>query len=797
MNNNNKILTVSYGTFSCTLEGFDDSFDTMKAIAEYFRDLAADDRYFGAEPPQPDADMLARIAQREVSRRVEAHEHDGRIMLKAHQDTVVPAAVAAVEKEAEQEEAAVSEPSSPLEEPTAEIQQEASAEQDTHVDAAAEDEAQAVPAVEEAEPLVAPAPEVSIEEETVTHDETYETQQAELEPEVDQVEETASEDVADPTDEEQIEAAAPEELITSEAQDEDEEPEVQLADIDAETDEGVEAVVEDSFHATEESIFAEDAPIEEEPLEISNLAHEDATDTPETSTQDEKSDIEDVAAFFADSELAHQPDMGTEEEISETGFAATVSEAEDIADAVEEFEVENVETSHSSFDNESLAEKLQRIRAVVSERTEDTQTAEYVEDIEEPTIGEGFDAFQELTAETSADDTESEESREDVPNDVIAEAAQDISDAFEADDAFVEGQDVAEASGEDDELDALLRRIEEQDDASEDVQALDLSAEIDEDEEPAENLFAASDEDEDEDATDVHGRVLKVNRADLEAALEAGDLQEYEEETLGTSAFAEEDELILSDELEVSDDAVEDAPMAAAPSSARESLPNIDSDSGEDVSRLMAEADHQMQEPEGKTRRSAFAHLRAAVAARFADRSMDETDKTVEEAAEAYRSDLAEVVKPRRPIAKTRSERPTDTRPAPLKLVAEQRIDPDAGPQRGPVAPRRVAAADDHDMDLAEDTGFAAYAEERGAESLPELLEAAAAYLAFVEGHEQFSRPQLMSRVRQANGGEFTREDGLRAFGQLLRTGKIEKIRGGRFAASDAISFKPDHRAAG
>ena len=54
-----------------------------------------------------------------------------------------------------------------------------------------------------------------------------------------------------------------------------------------------------------------------------------------------------------------------------------------------------------------------------------------------------------------------------------------------------------------------------------------------------------------------------------------------------------------------------------------------------------------------------------------------------------------------------------------------------------------------------------------------------------------------MSRVRQANGGDFTREDGLRAFGQLLRTGKIEKIKGGRFAASEAINFKPDHRAAG
>lgn len=118
---------------------------------------------------------------------------------------------------------------------------------------------------------------------------------------------------------------------------------------------------------------------------------------------------------------------------------------------------------------------------------------------------------------------------------------------------------------------------------------------------------------------------------------------------------------------------------------------------------------------------------------------------------------------------------------------------------RGPVRPRRVAAVVDNTAADAPEgiPTFERFAEDVGASSLPELLEAAAAYLSFVEGHQQFSRPQLMTKVRMVEKENFTREDGLRSFGKLLREGKIEKIKGGRFQASEQIGFKPDARAAG
>ena len=202
-----------------------------------------------------------------------------------------------------------------------------------------------------------------------------------------------------------------------------------------------------------------------------------------------------------------------------------------------------------------------------------------------------------------------------------------------------------------------------------------------------------------------------------------------------------------------------------------------------------------MNDEEGKQSRDAFLHLRAAVAVKKADAGLAEP--TTEEEEVAYRSDLATAVKPRRPAAGAgRSERPTPTeRPAPLKLVAEQRVDTAEMDTRGTVRPRRVALQEAA-VNIGTDS-FVEFAEDMGAHELPDLLEAAAAYMSFVEGREQFSRPQLMNKVRSVEKENFSREDGLRSFGKLLRAGKIEKIKGGRFAVTNDIGYRPDARAAG
>lgn len=82
MESHPKVMTVSYGTFSCSLEGFDDPFTTMQLVAEYFRKLASQDRYFGGEPLQPDHNALHQIAREANPYKVDAEVTDTGITLR-------------------------------------------------------------------------------------------------------------------------------------------------------------------------------------------------------------------------------------------------------------------------------------------------------------------------------------------------------------------------------------------------------------------------------------------------------------------------------------------------------------------------------------------------------------------------------------------------------------------------------------------------------------------------------------------------------------------------------------------
>lgn len=434
-------------------------------------------------------------------------------------------------------------------------------------------------------------------------------------------------------------------------------------------------------------------------------------------------DIDDEDTAFDDNDFTNITD--------DDDYVEDLEDAQDVAAEM----VDDVADAEDDDEEESIAAKLQRIRAVV---------------------GRGH--LQPTAAPVATNDDQDEDDDDDAP--VINPLAQRLADLAKRnlELAAADAQKAQEDDHDDQDADDFQQDADDSfaDDSDDDTLTLSADTSIDGEDETFDDLHA------EDDAAQAHDPLVLTPADSEEDDLETAEVDQEDDDGFDLSAELND----ISRTIEERD-------------AHRPEIDELHKSPDSAFSRILNQTDEHLNAPEGRRQRDAFAQLKAAVAATEAAREFGD-DGPSDTKGDAFREDLG---------AHDAEEKSEARDPSPLRLVPSQTsaAPVDAAADRL----RQIAAKVEENM-APKGGGFAEFAAEQGATDLSDLLEAAAAYIAFVEGDEDFSRPQVMKKVQSASEEEISREDGLRSFGRLLRQSKIVKLNNGRFQVSEHTRFRPN-----
>lgn len=642
-----KVLKVTYGNFSCRLEGFDDSVETLKSVVGYFHDLAGPAMFSEDTAVVPDLETLERVVTEGGAGDVDVTHDDNGIDLRVRSRDISQA----VTSQADDADVAF-------------------AELDNDTDAG--------------------------------------TLSGFTDEDTDDTDFVATQDDADQTDDDadmiDAEASAPDAMQDDDAEADDAHDTTVASDVE---DEIAEA---DEDDADGSSQLSDDARIE-------------------TAEDDVHSDDQDTFAMDAETEAA--PDEGT----AQMPERAPLVLSEIITPVAEEPVPDTSDDLHDDDAYaESVADKLQRIRAVVGRGAAPADES-YAEDLSESdavVAPKATNPLAQRLAELAKRNSELMDA--DARNDGVApmQLGQDArvdtpKPSVTADEAE------SEMIASDENLPSMEMPADYETADTADTDTRRSTPLVLTDPEPT---SASYDADEGRnDSFDLHEEVAQIER---ELAARRGN------------------------EL------------------ARHGLPRSVEDA---MSRILTQTDVELDLQETRDGRDAFAQLKAAVAATEAARQLGDSGPKTREVTRMFRDELGAIHD---------DATPAKSGPASLKVVhtttGKSTLREVAPLNEAAARLREIAKMTEEEDD---EVTFGSFLAGHDVTDLSDRLEAAAAFLSFIENETDFSRPQLMRVVQSEVKEEISREDGLRSFGRLLRQSRIVKLVNGRFQVADNTRFRP------